>query len=197
MWIPGGNLYVQNKFNNDSLKHLVSFNSQNGYAESGQWVLTQNGKVLIDEMGESEYTGQDEDGNIVTGKLSDIIRTLSKEEILKESSDIVYDGEYVSNYVTSITDQNDLPEFFIETYIKLNNFILKEFKISDLIEMDQDLKEYIDYNQDRYEGWEDYPNHENLENPIIIYDDIVLDGYNRILMLKREGINKVKAFKNV
>lgn len=88
MWLPGGNLYVQNKFNKDSLQTLVNMNSQNGYAESGQWVLTQNGKVLIDEMGESEYTGHDEDGNEVSGSLSDIIRTLSKEEVIKESNSI-------------------------------------------------------------------------------------------------------------
>lgn len=93
MWIPGGNLYVQNKFNNDSLKHLVSFNSQNGYAESGQWALTQNGKVFIDEMGETEYTGHDEEGNEVKGKLSDIIRTLSKDEMLRGSNNEIYGGE--------------------------------------------------------------------------------------------------------
>ena len=122
-----------------------------------------------------------------------------------EEKEIIYDGEFVANYVIDISEEagNDPPDFFISEYIKPSNFILTKVKISELSKSDEDFNEYLVGDDDRYEDYHDddfdneYPDYDNLFNPIVVFNDVVLDGYNRMTILKREDIDEVNAYVNI
>ena len=119
-----------------------------------------------------------------------------------EKKDIIYDGEFIADYVIDISNDygNDAPDYFIEEYIKPSKFILTKLKISDLSKSDEDFEEYLNHNEDRYDYLEDtdeYPGYDNLFNPIVVFNGIVLDGYNRMTMLSRQHIDEVDAYVNI
>lgn len=80
-WEWQRNIYVQYKKTKDQYDELFSFNSQNGYAEPDQWVLTTSGKVYIDKLEDNKFFGKDENGDEVSGDFKDIIRILMKDEV--------------------------------------------------------------------------------------------------------------------
>jgi len=118
-----------------------------------------------------------------------------------EAKEIIYDGDFVANYIIDISGDNDqgIPDFYINEYIKPSNFILTKIKISDLSKSDSDFKDYLDGDEDRYEGMDSeyYPDKDNLFNPVVIFNDVVLDGYNRMLMLSKQDIGVVDAYINI
>ena len=121
---------------------------------------------------------------------------------LFEKKDIIYDGEFIADYVIDISNDygNDAPDYFIEEYIKPSKFILTKLKISDLSKSDENFNDYLNHNEDRYdylEGTDEYPDYDNLFNPIVVFNGIVLDGYNRMTMLSRQHINEVDAYVNI
>jgi len=129
------------------------------------------------------------------------MKNLKTYKQLFENKEIIYDGDFVANYVIDISDENKqgIPDFYIDEYIKPSNFKLTKLKISDLSKKDPDFNEYLQTNEDRYEGMEDdyYPDKNNLYNPVVVFNDVVLDGYNRMLMLNKQNINVVDAYVNV
>jgi len=119
-----------------------------------------------------------------------------------EKKERIYDGDFVANYIISISGDNDqgIPDFFISEYIKPSNFILTKIKISDLSKSDPDFKDYLDGDEDRYKGMEEseyYPDKDNLFNPVVVFNGVVLDGYNRMLMLSKQDIDVVDAYVNI
>ena len=83
-WEFSKSLYGQSKWVKDSINDLTNFNSQNGYSNEGQWTITTMGEIFIQEINSEGFSGIDKDGNKVNGKTSDIIRTMTKKEVLKE-----------------------------------------------------------------------------------------------------------------
>lgn len=81
-WEFSKNIHGQAKWINDSIDKLIRLNRQNGYAQEGQWVLTKTGEYFIQEIVGDKFTGLDKDGNNIEGSTSDIIRTLTKREII-------------------------------------------------------------------------------------------------------------------
>ena len=121
---------------------------------------------------------------------------------IQENKEIIYDGDFVANYVIEISEEtgNDIPDFFIEEYIIPSKFKLTKLKISELSKSDIDFNEYLQANDDRYEELEEtneYPHYDNLFNPIVVFNEIVLDGYNRMTILTRMNIDEVDAYINI
>jgi hypothetical protein len=85
-WEFSKNIHGQAKWVHDSINTLTKMNRQNGYAQEGQWVLTQKGKYFIQEINDDKFIGIDEDGNDIEGNTNDIIRTLTKDEIINSVS---------------------------------------------------------------------------------------------------------------
>lgn len=108
-------------------------------------------------------------------------------------------GKEVAQYVTNISPEGAVPDYFIEQYILPNSYIRKEVDIRDLLESDSDFKEYIEHDESRYESDEEFMEEENLDPddlylPIVVYKGMVLDGYNRSLINYRNGDYMVSAY---
>ena len=80
-WEWQRNSYVQTKKTKDEYTELFNFNSQNGYAEPNQGVLTTYGKVYIEKMEDNKFFGYDDKGEKTSGSFKDIIRILMKDEV--------------------------------------------------------------------------------------------------------------------
>lgn len=120
--------------------------------------------------------------------------------IIKENASKIYTGDYVANHIIDITpEESDVPYYFIDNFIKPNNFILSIVKISDLLKNDKDLEEYVNSGEDRYGNLDEYetPLIDDIYYPIVIVNGEVLDGYSRITSLKLLGDDEVEAFVNV
>lgn len=87
-WEWSKNSYGQDKSNTEAQSTLVDFNTRHGYGTEGQWVRTQDGDVYIEEIGNGRYKGFDRNGDPKTGSTNDIIRTLIKKEVIKESKGV-------------------------------------------------------------------------------------------------------------
>lgn len=108
-------------------------------------------------------------------------------------------GKEVARYVTNISPEGAVPDYFIEQYILPNSYIRKEVDIRDLLESDSDFKEYIEHDESRYESDEEFMEDEDLHPddlylPIVVYKGMVLDGYNRSLINYRNGDYMVSAY---
>jgi len=109
-------------------------------------------------------------------------------------------AQEIADYITYITpDSSDVPDFFIEKILKSNKtFTLKKVKVKDVIRKDKDVKEYIKSGEDRYgedsEEWDEIPHDDELDNPIVIFNDEVLDGYSRLSTHYREDIPYISAY---
>ena len=108
-------------------------------------------------------------------------------------------GKEVAQYVTNISPEGAVPDYFIEHYILPNSYVRKEVDIRDLLESDPDFKEYIEHDESRYESDEEFMEEENLDPddlylPIVVYKGMVLDGYNRGLINYRNGDYMVSAY---
>jgi len=106
----------------------------------------------------------------------------------------------IADYITYITpDHSDVPDFYIDKILKSNKtFTLQKVKVKNVIKMDKDVKNYIDSGEDRYgkdaEEWDEIPDDIELDNPIVIFDNEVLDGYSRLSTHYREGIPYIYAY---
>lgn len=121
-------------------------------------------------------------------------------DFINENNNQIFSGEYVSDHICDITpEDSDIPDFFIDKYIKPNKFILSKVKISDLLESDLDFKEYVDSGEDRYGDLDEYdaPIFDELYYPVVVVDGEVLDGYSRMAHLKTLGVDEVDAYVNI
>jgi hypothetical protein len=102
-------------------------------------------------------------------------------------------GSYVNKHIKRITpDVEDLPTYYMETLVKNRNFKIEKLKIDDILENDIDIKEYYIGGEQRYD--DDEVNQNDLYEYIVIVDDVVVDGYNRLSTLKRLGEEYIEAY---
>ena len=89
-------------------------------------------------------------------------------------------SDEIIEYIKSISSDDNTPGYFLSLIEKDDlNYELKKVKISEILEMDKDVKDYVDAGDDRHEELED--SLEGLFDPIVIHKGEVFDGYNRIL----------------
>ena len=86
----------------------------------------------------------------------------------------------------------------LEWYIP-NNFKLVKLDIKEIANKDPYFEEYFLHGEDRYEDYleDEYPSSDHLYNPVVIVNDSVIDGYNRVTMLYKLGEKKVDAYVNI
>lgn len=110
-------------------------------------------------------------------------------------------ADEICEYITEITpDKDNIPDYFLNMITTANaKFELKKVKIQDVISNDTDVQDYINSNEDRYEDADEYsddfvPHWSDLDNPIVIFNNIVLDGYNRLLVKSSNGETEIDAW---
>ena len=122
------------------------------------------------------------------------------EDFLNESEILNY--KEVISYITQITpEESDVPDYFFEQIRKSGKkFELKRVKIEDLLKKDKSLEEYVMSGEIRYgEGGEsDYePYPEDIHQPIVVFNDEVVDGYNRTAEHYRMGEEHIDAYVSI
>jgi len=120
------------------------------------------------------------------------------EEFITESGNI-RSARDIINYVKDLTpSDSDHPDYFLSLVKKSGkSFVLKTLKVKDVIKMDQDVKSYVKSGEDRYgeDGESDFvPGDDDLDNPIVIFNGEVIDGYSRISTHYRKGIDNINAW---
>jgi hypothetical protein len=109
-------------------------------------------------------------------------------------------SDEIIRYIKSLTpSDSDHPDYFINLIKKSGkSFELKTLKIVDVVMMDNDLAEYVMSGEIRYGegGVSDLePGDDNeLDNPIVIFDDYVVDGYSRTSTLYKRGAKNIQAW---
>jgi hypothetical protein len=120
------------------------------------------------------------------------------EEFITESGN-TRSARDIINYVKDLTpSDSDHPDYFLSLVKKSGkSFVLKTLKVKDVIKMDQDVKSYVKSGEDRYGeyGESDFvPGDDDLDNPIVIFNGEVIDGYSRISTHYRKGIDNINAW---
>jgi len=114
------------------------------------------------------------------------------------------DYSEISDYIKDITPyEDDIPYYFLEM-IKAENakFELRKVNIQDVIKNDIDISEYIKTNDEgRYDNSdEDYdyvPHPDDIDNPIVIFNNMVIDGYNRLLVKSSNNETEIDAWVSI
>lgn len=111
----------------------------------------------------------------------------------------IYDGEYVLDYFKKLGSKNHSKydnSIFNEYKQQIldNKYILKYIDIDDLLKNDIDLKEFVDTQYNYYKN-----KYNKVESAILIgnsnfTNDVVIDGYHRIIQNIINSDNKIKAF---
>jgi hypothetical protein len=109
--------------------------------------------------------------------------------------------EEIIQYITDITPEvHDVPDYFFELIRKSRKrFERKRLKIKDLLKQDKSLEEYVMSGESRYPDEEnDYiPDPEDINNPIVVFDGEVIDGYNRTAEHYRAGSEYINAYVSI
>jgi hypothetical protein len=111
----------------------------------------------------------------------------------------VMSAKQVTDYIKDLTpEDSDHPDYSIQQIKKSKKkFELKTFKISDIIKMDKYVNDYVKSGEVRYgEGGESTyePYDDELDQPIVIFDNEVVDGYSRLSTLHQRGAKNIKAW---
>lgn len=126
------------------------------------------------------------------------MRVISLLELMQEDQRILSAQEIV-DYITRITpNESDVPDYFISQVLRADKKFKKELlSINDLLVQDRDLKNYIDSGEERYgadqEG-EYEPHWQELENPIVVFDGNVIDGYSRVATHVQNGEDQIYGY---
>lgn len=114
-------------------------------------------------------------------------------ESLNENSNTIYTGIQVNQHITNITpDESDLPDYFMNNFIKDRKFTIEEINLNDLLNSDESFKEYYESGEQRYE--EDEVEYRDLDNELVIVDGKLLDGYSRATQLLNNGETTAYAY---
>ena len=118
---------------------------------------------------------------------------------LEHSSNILSNKEVI-DYIKTVSDNpvTTIPDYFL-TMIELEGceFELKSLRIEELLESDADLREYVESAEDRYEEEEYVPHYSEIDNPIVVMNGEVLDGYNRTLVKYQNGEEFIDAYVSI
>jgi len=104
--------------------------------------------------------------------------------ILLESEQTM-SAEDVCDYIKRITpNESDVPDYFLNLIMKSNKtFVKKKLSVSQLLKKDRDLRDYVKSGEERYgdDAENEYePSWEELDNPIVVFNGEVVDGYSRV-----------------
>ena len=111
-----------------------------------------------------------------------------------------YSHEDIIQHITNISDRpgTDVPDYYFELLRKAKpNFERKELNIQDILQMDPSVAEYVNSGEDRYEDEDEYPDRDELYFPIVIWNNEVIDGYNRLSTLYKQGEKTVTAYVSI
>ena len=115
-----------------------------------------------------------------------------------ESMDIMT-AEEIADYISRITpDSSDVPDFFIKQVLKSEKiFKLQKISIEDLLASDPSLAEYVESGEERYGDEEEneyQPSPNELNNPIVVFDGEVIDGYSRVATHYQNGEDLIYGY---
>lgn len=115
-----------------------------------------------------------------------------------ESMDIMT-AEEIADYISRITpDSSDVPDFFIKQVLKSEKtFKLQKISIEDLLASDPSLAEYVESGEERYGDEEENeyrPSPNELDNPIVVFDGEVIDGYSRVATHYQNGEDLIYGY---
>jgi hypothetical protein len=118
---------------------------------------------------------------------------------LEHSSNILNNKEII-DYIKRVSDNPvaSTPDHFL-TLIEREgcDFELKSLRIEYLLDNDEDLREYVENAEDRYEEEEYVPHYSEIDNPIVVMNGEVLDGYNRTLVKYQNGEEFIDAYVSI
>jgi len=110
----------------------------------------------------------------------------------------IWSGKEVNQHIKDITPEaSDIPDYFMDKFIKHRNFKMQEVDLKNLLQTDPSFKEYFDSGEERYgdDNYSDYmPYPDEINNELVVVDGVLLDGYNRASELLRRGENTAVAF---
>jgi len=129
----------------------------------------------------------------------EVYKQLGREDLIDKMDESVilefntYTGDEVAQYIEDITpEESDIPDYFIDKYIKPNDgWQLKQIKLKDLLK-DKDFKDYYNSGEERYDEYEVDPN--DLYNDLVVYKGQLLDGYSRAARMLRNGEKTAGAY---
>lgn len=99
-------------------------------------------------------------------------------KLINKSSKKEYSGKFVWDYIVEITEDNEMIPTGFEQLIVNEKFILIDnYNLNDLLKSDIDFKYYYESGEERYEDGE--KSYNDSIQPIVIVDNILLDGYSR------------------
>ena len=109
-------------------------------------------------------------------------------------------SEEIIDYIKTVSDNpvTTIPDHFL-TLIEREgrDFELRKMRIEDLLESDPDLREYVENDADRYEEEDYVPHEDEIDNPIVILNGEVMDGYNRTLVKYQSGEEFIEAYVSI
>lgn len=108
--------------------------------------------------------------------------------------EMTINGSRVWNHIVNITPEEDMiPNYFKKFIVGRQFNHTTNFDVSSLLQTDPDFKEYYDSEHNRYEDDEDIdPN--DLNEPIVVVDGELLDGYSRATNILRYGTGVTDAY---
>lgn len=109
-------------------------------------------------------------------------------------------SEEIIEYIKTVSDNpvTTIPDHFLTLIERKGcDFELRKLRIEDLLESDPDLREYVENDADRYEEEDYIPHHSEIDNPIVILNGEVMDGYNRTLVKYQSGEEFIDAYVSI
>ena len=119
--------------------------------------------------------------------------------LMEEDSMNIMTAEEIADYISRITpDSSDVPDFFIKQVLKSEKtFKLQKISIEDLLASDPSLAEYVESGEERYGDEEEneyQPSPNELNNPIVVFDGEVIDGYSRVATHYQNGKDLIYGY---
>ena len=109
-------------------------------------------------------------------------------------------SEEIIDYIKKVSDNpvTTIPDYFL-TLIEREgcDFELRRLSIEYLLESDPDLRKYVENDADRYEEENYVPHYDEIDNPIVILNGEVMDGYNRTLVKYQSGEEFIDAYVSI
>lgn len=129
---------------------------------------------------------------------------------MPQFQDNIYTGLEVAEYINNISvHEEDIPTGWLIDYVISRTFELKVIDIEEVFK-DQNFVDYFDMGTPRYHYSEadgfyfdlnDNPimdvSEETLYLPIVMVDNMIIDGYSRIMALLETGATTIEAFVNI
>lgn len=106
----------------------------------------------------------------------------------------------IKNYIKEITpNKEDIPNYFIKMVMESKkSFELRVLDIESILNMDNCVKQYVLSGDIRYDEYSEHePHEEDLKQPIIIFNNEVIDGYSRLSEHFRREEKTINAYVSI